>query len=306
MASDRPEHADRARHIAEIAILLVMLTWGANVVAVKAILSDVPPILFAFVRFGTAFLVLLAILRWREGSIGLPRRDVVPMLLLGLAGFGLYQDLWATALGRTTASNSALITAATPVSTMLIAAAVGSDTISRPKVIGAVIALSGAVAVVVATHGIGFTGASAGDLMTFAATICWACYVAFGAPVLRRHSPLRTATWAIGLGCLGMLPLALWQATTFDVSRIHAGTVGLFLFCSLLAAAAANVVMFEAVKVLGPTRTMLFQFLVPAFAVMLASILLGEAIVLAQILGGLVIVTGILVSRMGPITVRRG
>ncbi len=264
-----------------------------------------PPVLFAFIRFGTAFLVLLAVLRWREGSVGLPRGDILPMLLLGLAGFGLYQDLWATALGRTTASNSALITAATPVSTVLIAAAVGSDTISRPKVIGAAIALAGAVAVVLATHGIGFTGASAGDLMTFAATVCWACYVAFGAPVLRRHSPLRTATWAIGLGCLGMLPLAIWQATTFDVSRVHAGTIVLYLFCALVAAAAANVVMFEAVKVLGPSRTMLSQFLVPAFAVVLAAILLGEAIVPVQVVGGLVIVSGILVSRMNRVSFRR-
>jgi drug/metabolite transporter (DMT)-like permease len=297
-------HTARARHLAEIAILLVMLTWGANVVAVKAVIADVPPILFAFVRFGTAFLVLLAVLRWREGSAGLPRGDILPMLLLGLAGFGLYQDLWATALGRTTAANSALITAATPVSTMLIAAAVGSDTISRAKVIGAGISLSGAVAVVGVTHGFGFTGASAGDLMTFGATICWACYVAFGAPVLRRHSPLRTATWAIGLGCLGMLPIAAWQAATFDPSHIHVGTIGLYLFCALLAAAAANVVMFEAVKVLGPTRSMLFQFLVPAFAVILASIFLGEAIVLGQVLGGAVIVSGILVSRLGPLSSR--
>ena len=287
----------RVRLLAEIAILLVMLTWGANVVAVKAVLADVPPILFAFVRFGSAFLVLLAVLKWREGSVGLPRGDILPLLLLGLAGFGLYQDLWATALGRTTASNSALITAATPVSTMLIAAAVGSDTLSRGKVIGAAISLSGAVGVVGATHGFGFTGASAGDLMTFIATLCWACYVAFGAPVLRRHSPLRTATWAIGFGCLGMLPLAGWQLTTFDPSHIHASTIGLFLFCALLAAAAANVVMFEAVKVLGPTRAMFFQFLVPAFAVVLASIFLGEAIVVGQVVGGAVIVLGILVSR---------
>jgi drug/metabolite transporter (DMT)-like permease len=216
---------------------------------------------------------------------------------LGLAGFGLYQDLWASALGRTTASNSALITAATPVSTMLIAAAVGSDTFSRGKVIGAAISLSGAVGVVGATHGFGFTGASAGDLMTFIATLCWACYVAFGAPVLRRHSPLRTATWAIGFGCLGMLPVAGWQLTTFDPSHIHASTIGLFLFCSLLAAAAANVVMFEAVKVLGPTRAMLFQFLVPAFAVVLAALFLGEAIVVGQVVGGAVIVLGIIVAR---------
>ena len=287
----------RVRLLAEIAILLVMLTWGANVVAVKAVLADVPPILFAFVRFGSAFLVLLAVLKWREGSVGLPRGDILPLLLLGLAGFGLYQDLWASALGRTTASNSALITAATPVSTMLIAAAVGSDTLSRGKVIGAAISLSGAVGVVGATHGFGFTGASAGDLMTFIATLCWACYVAFGAPVLRRHSPLRTATWAIGFGCLGMLPLAGWQLTTFDPSHIHASTIGLFLFCSLLAAAAANVVMFEAVKVLGPTRAMLFQFLVPAFAVVLAALFLGEAIVVGQVVGGAVIVLGIIVAR---------
>jgi drug/metabolite transporter (DMT)-like permease len=292
-----PGPTTRARYLAELAILLVMLTWGANVVAVKAALSDVPPILFAFLRFGTAFLVLLAVLRWREGSVGLPRRDVLPLLLLGLAGFGLYQDLWATALGRTTASNSALITAATPVSTMLIAAAVGSDTLSPAKLIGAFIGFSGVVAVVGATHGFSFTGASAGDLMTLGATISWACYVAFGAPVLRRHSPLRMATWAIGFGCLGMLPFAAWQATSFDVSRIHAGTVGLWLFCALLAAAAANVVMFEAIKVLGPTRAMLFQFLIPAFAVAMAAVFLGEVIVAGQVAGGAVIVLGILVAR---------
>ena len=301
-----PRTNARSRHIAELAILLVMLTWGANVVAVKAVLADVPPILFAFVRFGSAFLVLLAVLRWREGSVGLPRRDILPLLLLGLAGFGLYQDLWATALGRTTASNSALITAATPVSTMLIAAAVGSDTLSRGKVLGALIGFTGVVAVVGATHGFGFTGASAGDLMTLCATICWACYVAFGAPVLMRHSPLRTATWAIGFGCLGMLPFAAWQASTFDLSRIHASTVGLFLFCALLAAAAANVVMFEAVKVLGPTRAMLFQFLVPAFAVALAALFLGEAIVVGQLAGGVVIVLGILVARSRRLGARLG
>jgi drug/metabolite transporter (DMT)-like permease len=114
------------------------------------------------------------------------------------------------------------------------------------------------------------------------------------------------ATWAIGFGCLGMLPFAAWQATSFDVSRIHAGTVGLWLFCALLAAAAANVVMFEAVKVLGPTRAMLFQFLVPAFAVAMAAIFLGEAIVAGQVAGGAVIVLGILVARSRRLGTRFG
>jgi drug/metabolite transporter (DMT)-like permease len=290
----------RDRHLAELAVLLVMLSWAANVVAVKAAIADVPPILFAFVRFAGAFLALLAFLRWREGSVGLPRADVIPIALLGLVGFGVYQDLFVSALSQTTAANSALITAATPVSTMLIAAAIGSDTLSRPKLVGAVIALSGAVGVVAATHGFSFSGASAGDMLTFVATICWSCYVAFGAPVLRRHSPLRTATWAIGFGCLGMLPFALVQLPEFDPTRVGPGIVALFLFCALLPAAAANVVLFAAIKLLGPTRVMLFQFLVPAFAVVLAAVFLGEAIVVGQVIGGVVIVAGILVATLRP------
>jgi drug/metabolite transporter (DMT)-like permease len=277
-----------------------MLSWAANVVAVKAAIADVPPILFAFVRFVGAFLALLAFLRWREGNVGIPRADVIPIALLGLAGFGLYQDLFVSALSQTTAANSALITAATPVSTMLIAAAIGSDALSRAKLVGATIALSGAVGVVAATHGFSFSGASAGDMLTFAATLCWACYVAFGAPVLRRHSPLRTATWAIGFGCLGMLPFAIWQLPGLEPTRVGPGIVGLFLFCALLPAAAANVVLFSAIKLLGPTRVMIFQFLVPAFAVVMAAIFLSEAIVIGQIIGGLVIVVGILVATMGP------
>jgi drug/metabolite transporter (DMT)-like permease len=287
----------RARHLAEVAILLVMLTWGANVVAVKAILTELPPVLFAFVRFGLAFLILLVVLRWREGSVGLPRRDILPLLLLGLTGFGVYQDLWATALSRTTASNSALITAGTPVSTMLIAAAIGSDTLSPARLAGALIGFSGVVVVVAATHGFGFAGASSGDLLTFASSICWSCYVAFGAPVLRRHSPLRTTTWAIGLGCLGMLPLAAWQVSAFEPARVQVWTIVLIVFSTLLAAAVANVVMFEVVRVLGPARAMLFQFTVPAFAVVMAAVFLGEAIVAGQLVGGVVIGLGIVVAR---------
>ena len=292
-----PSASPRARRLAEFGILMVMVTWGANVIAVKASLSDVAPGIFAFVRFGIAFLVLLAFLRLHEGSVTLPRRDILPLVLLGLAGFGLYQDLWVTALNQTTAANSALITAATPVSTLLIAAAIGSDRMSPTRALGALIGFSGVVLVVGATHGFALNGASGGDLVTFVATICWACYVAFGAPVLRRHSPLKTATWAIGFGCLGMLPLAALQIGSFDPSRIHASTIGFLLFCALLAAAAANVVMFEAVKVLGPARATFYQFLVPAFAVAMAAIFLGEAIVAGQLAGGGVIVLGILVAR---------
>ena len=51
----------------------------------------------------------------------------------------------------------------------------------------------------------------------------------------------------------------------------------------LLAAAVANVVVFHGVRLLGPTRVIDVQSLVPALAVVLAAIFLGEPIRLGQV-----------------------
>jgi len=53
------------------------------------------------------------------------------------------------------------------------------------------------------------------------------------------------------------------------------------------------------VKVVGPTRTAALQFLVPALAVLLAFLFLQEPIRPGQVVGGLVIVGGVLITRGG-------
>ncbi|TAM76458.1 MAG: hypothetical protein EPN50_02480, partial [Chloroflexota bacterium] len=60
--------------VADLAALLVVASWGGNFVAVKYAVDAVPPIGVSLVRFGLGGLILLAALRWREGSVGLPRR----------------------------------------------------------------------------------------------------------------------------------------------------------------------------------------------------------------------------------------
>jgi drug/metabolite transporter (DMT)-like permease len=156
----------------------------------------------------------------------------------------------------------------------------------------------------VSTHGIGLSGASAGDLITFVATISWSLYVSFGASVLTRHSPLRMTTWAIGLGMLWMIPLAALQLPAFDPRALTPQLAAVMAFAVLGSAALANTLMIHAVSVLGPARSMSITFLVPAVAVVLAYLLLGESIQLAQVLGGVVIVAGIAITRQGGLLPR--
>jgi drug/metabolite transporter (DMT)-like permease len=277
----------------------VTVLWGGNFIVVKAATAAFPPVGYAFIRFAIAAITLLLVLRWREGSVGIPRRDIVPLAVLGAVGFGLYQILWPTALRFVSAGDSALLIAATPILTALLAVVAGSDTLTVVKLAGALLSLGGVAIVVAGGTGLSLGTSLVGDLLTLAAALCWAIYTAFGAPILRRHSPLRTTTWAMVFGALALLPLGAAQLATMPLDGIEAGVGAAVLYSAFLSAGVSNVIVFHGVRLLGPTRITAFQFLVPAVAVVLAAIFLDEPIQAAQILGGVVIVLGILVTRAG-------
>jgi drug/metabolite transporter (DMT)-like permease len=71
------------------------------------------------------------------------------------------------------------------------------------------------------------------------------------------------------------------------------------IYAGTLAAGLANVIIFQGVKLLGPTRVTSLQSLVPALAVVLAAIFLDEPIRPSQILGGAVILVGVALLRRG-------
>jgi drug/metabolite transporter (DMT)-like permease len=285
------------RRTAELGALAIMVLWAGNFVVVKSALTEMPPVAFTTTRFVLAAIVLLVVCRLREGSVGIPRRDILPLAVLGAIGFGIYQTLWTVALAQTTAGDSALLIAAVPIFTLLIAAAIDSDYLTRGRLVGAAVSFTGVGLVVVSSELSGLAGHLVGNVMTVVAAALWATYVAFGAPVLRRHSPLRTTTWAVFFGTLVMLPIGLWQLPSTDWSRITVATPLAILYAGVGSIALGNVVQFRAVQVLGPARTTALQFLVPALTVVLAAAFLGEGIRIEQVVGGIVIVLGIVVAR---------
>jgi drug/metabolite transporter (DMT)-like permease len=296
-ASGRPMSTRRDRRLAEAGVTLVALLWATNFIVVKDVVRVIPPVTLSALRFALAGLVLLVALRAREGTIRTPWRDLAGIALLGAIGFGVYQMLWTTGLQSVTAGDSALLIAATPVFTALLAVAAGSDTLTARKLAGAVISFAGVAVVIASGQRLSLDASLAGDLITLAAALCWATYTSFGASVLRRYSPLRTTAWAMLAGALVMAPIGAVQAASVDWASVTPDVWGRVLYSAVVPGAVATTVVFHGVKLLGPTRVTTFQFLVPAFAVLLAAVFLAEPIRLAQLLGGIVIVAGIAVTR---------
>lgn len=273
------------------------MAWAANFIVVKAANREIPPITFAFMRFGTAALLLLVVLRWREGTIRMPRRDGLRIMGLGAIGFGAYQILWPTALQTIPAGDSAFLIAATPVMTALLASVAGSDTLTRRKLTGAIVSFAGVGIVVAAGPGLGLGKSIVGDGLTLMAALCWAIYTSWGAPILASYSPLRTTAWAMIGGAIVLAPIGLWQAVGARWGAVSLGAWAGFLYSTLIPAGIANVVVFHGIRLLGPTRITALQFLVPFIAVLMGAAFLSEAIQPAQVAGGAVIVLGVAITR---------
>ena len=287
------------RRLAEFGVVIVMALWAGNFIVVKGALGTLPPVGFTALRYGLASLSLLVLMRWRDGAIRLPHGDIRSIAVLGIIGFGIYQILWVVALQTIPAGDSALLIATTPVMTALLAMATGADSPNRVKLVGAIVSFLGVATVIVAGQGLNLGASVGGDLLTLAAAACWAIYTVRGATILRRQTALMTTTWAVVAGTMFMAPIGIAQMATADLSAIGPSMVLTVIYAGTLAAGVPNVVVFHGVKLLGPTRISALQTLVPALAVVLAVIFLGEPIRPAQLIGGVIILAGVALLRRG-------
>ena len=292
----------RERRIAEAGVLLTVLVWSANFVIVKAAIGVLGPLTFTSSRYVVAALTLFALVRWRFGAIRRPGRYALRLIALGMLGFGGYQVLWTLGLTQITAGDSSLIIAASPVATALLAAAVRLDRLTVPKLAGALTAFAGVAVVIGAGAGLALGASLQGDALTLTAALLWAVYTVAGTRVLRHVDPLTATAWAVLGGSIFLLPFGVWDALTAPPADVPPAALAAVVYSGALAAGTANVLMFNAVRLVGPTRASSMQLLVPAGAVLLGALFLAEPVGPAQLVGGAVIVLGVATTRRTSIT----
>ncbi len=279
----------------------MVVVWAANFVVAKASLDVFGPFTFTLLRYLVAAVTLFALLRWRLGAIRWPGKVGWQLLGLGVVGMGFYQVFWSVGLTHVTAGDSALIIAAAPVFTALLAAAFSIDRLTAPKLAGALIAFTGVAIVVAQGSAISIGSSLLGDLLTLVASLLWAVYTVAGARVLRDIDALSATTWAVLGGILFLAPFGVVEMLTSPPSAISLGAVVGLVYSGSMAAAISIVLVMRGVEVIGPTRASSTQMLVPFGAVLLGFVFLQEPILLGQIVGGLIIVVGLWLTRQRSI-----
>ena len=283
----------------DLMLLAMILIWGINFAVVKAALAEMTPLSFNSLRFLLSSALTLLALKLIERDVGFVRGDWWRLLGLGLIGNTCYQLLFINGIDRTTAGNSALLLATTPIFVSLISAAFGVERVGKWAWVGVFFSFAG-IFVVILGSGKELSLAREtieGDMLTLFGALAWSLYTVLSKPMLSRYSALRLTALAMAAGTPFIVLFSIPQLLAQDWAVVSwRGWLGLF-FSGSMAIALAYIIWNSGVSKVGGARTAVYSNLSPVIAAIFAWLTLGEAITAFMVLGAAMIFLGIYLTR---------
>ena len=281
--------------------LFAVFVWGASFIATKVALREVSPITIIWLRFGMGVIVL-GLLVAKRRQFALPKvTDLGYFTLLGFLGVTFHQWLQSNGLVTAQASTTAWIVSTTPVFMALLGWLILKEGLGWLRAAGIVIAAMGVL--IVESHG-DWSSISAGrfittgDMLIMLSAPNWAIFSVLSRRGLQRNPPARMMFFVMSVGWLFISLLLLVGPGTSEIGRLQwdgwvaIGFLG--IFCSGL----AYVFWYDALQEIPAGQLGVFLYLEPLVTVMVAALLLNEAILLSSLLGGFLILSGVWIVQM--------
>ena len=289
-------------------LTLACLFWGGTFVAGKQLHHlGIQPGTAGLLRFVLSSVLFLGIaISMRSRQRVMPTLREWPLLvILGMSGVAGYTWLFLTGLQHIPASRAPMIIALNPVAIATASSIFFGEKLGSRRICGFLIAITGSLTAIIG-HTPEAAGASfgVGELCILGCVCCWTIYSLVGKRVMRQLSPLVANTWAVVVGSLILLPVAMF---TEDLSACLEFGVTVWVcigYFALFGTVLAFFWFFQGVQKVGATRSGLFINLVPVFGIALSILVLGERPSVWLFVGVGLVVPGLLLGAW-PTTVSK-
>ena len=285
-------------HLAFLLLGMTTLFWGGNFVVGKAVSADIPPVALAWWRWLFALIVILPFTLSLLWSI---RQTIIKhwkyLLLVSILGVANFNTFVYLGLQTSTATDAVLLLSATPIIILIFSRLLFAAPISVQQLIGIAISLMGVLIIisggVPSKLGTVLQGA-ASSLWIIAAVISWSLYSVL---LKKRSNDINgQAFFAITclLGWLVITPFYLHEHwMTEQTMPWTLNSILSIIYVGLFASVFAFLFWNRGVEIIGANRAGNFIHLIPVWALILASITLGERMYWFHWLGIAFIFSGI-------------
>lgn len=277
-----------------LSVLGAVVLWSSSYVVTKAGVGDIPPLTFAAIRFvfASVFMILLALTMIKPQRV--EAADRVRLAIGGLLGITAYFALQNLGVQRTSAADATLLVAAFPVISLVLEVLLGRSKVHFKQAAGIAIAIAGICIVIDLRGAQSAPDRMLGDLFLLGTGLAWAFYNIVTQNVVKKYSTFTVILWQTLCGTAALLPLSLFEIGSWQAIPITGllGSLYLGIFCSVC----AFLLYGNGLKSLRPDQAVNLLNLVPVFGLVFAGLALREAIGWAQILGGVVVIGGVMLS----------
>jgi drug/metabolite transporter (DMT)-like permease len=285
----RPSPDRRTTLLATLALLAITACWGSTFFLIKDLLVRVPVLDFLAVRFAIASVAVWLLAPRALGRLS--RASLRHAVVLGLL-YGVAQILQTAGLEHTPASVSGFITGMYVVCTPLFAAALLRSRVTGLTWAAVLLALAGLGVLSLTGFSVGY-----GEAVTFVAAMLYALHI------------VGLGAWSDARQVMGMTIVQLMVITAVCfVTTVPDGIVLpstprdwlAVVYMAVFAGALALTGQTWAQAHLAPTRTAIIMTMEPVFAAFFAVVLGGEQATARMVLGGLMVVSAMLVAELAP------
>lgn len=272
--------------------------WGGMYVVSKWGFATIPPVTLAFLRVFVGAVVLVGMIRLSGTTRIIPWEEWRSFTVLG--GW-IAITMWTQFVGTdlTNASQGSLLTVLTPVFTLLLGIALLGESLSVRKIGGIGLAAAGTLLVISGQYDLSAIGRGnlLGIVALLVASFGWAAYTVYGTPLVRRFSPIETATYSTIIATPMMAVAAVLEVWYLDVNPLSIpldpGVIGAVLYLGIGSTALAWYLWYRGVEQLEAGIVAAFFFVQPVVGSALGVVFLGETLGPMFVAGGFVMAVGV-------------
>ncbi len=288
-------------------LLLTAIFWGGTFIAGRVIARDMDPYAAAFLRFSTASILLIALIRIREGYLpGLKPKQILPIFLLGMTGVFSYNVLFFSGLHTVAAGRASLIIALNPIAISLLSSIFFKEKLTFLKSVGILVSVTGAMVVI--TYGdlasILDKPLGMGELFIFGCVASWVAYSLIGNMVMSGLSPLVSVGYSALAGSIALFIPATYRGFLGSLGSYTALEWVSVLYLSIFGTVLGFIWYYQGLKTVGPMKASVFINFVPISAILLAFLILGEPVTISLLTGAGLVICGVLLTNFSGLMIQ--